>query len=114
MYGTIALLKPREGEVDNLNALFEEWWNERRPKVQGAISSTIYRNEKNPAELMVAVVFDSKENYQANAADPDRMSGIRRWRRCSRASHAGSTAISSRTNTFSRLEAGHGTAPRFD
>ena len=71
MYGTIALLKPKEGQVENLNTLFEEWWNERRPKVKGAISSTIYRNEKNPAELMVAVVFDSKENYQANAADPE-------------------------------------------
>ena len=70
MFGTIALLKPKEGQIDAINALFEEWWTERRPKVQGAISSTIYRNVSNPAELMIAVVFDSKENYQANAADP--------------------------------------------
>ena len=71
MYGTIALMKPKEGQVDALNALFEEWWTERRPKVKGAISSTVYRNVSNPAEIMVAVVFDSKENYVANAEDPE-------------------------------------------
>jgi quinol monooxygenase YgiN len=70
MYGTIALLKPSEGKLDELQALFEEWWNERRPQIKGAIASTIYRNVQNPAEVMVAVVFDSKENYMANAQDP--------------------------------------------
>jgi len=71
MYGTIALMKPKEGQIDALNALFEEWWAERRPKVKGAISSTVYRNVSNPAEIMVAVAFDSKENYMANAEDPE-------------------------------------------
>lgn len=71
MFGTIALFKPKEGQIDALNDLFEQWWQERRPKIKGAISSTIYRNVSNPAELMVAVVFDSKENYQANASDPE-------------------------------------------
>src|SRR5262245_58796351 len=70
MFGTIALMKPKEGQVDALNALFDQWREERRPQVKGAISSTVYRNVNNPAELMVAVVFDSKENYMANAADP--------------------------------------------
>jgi quinol monooxygenase YgiN len=71
MFGTIALMKPKEGQIDALNALFDEWWSVRRPKIKGAISSTIYRNVSNPAELMVAVVFDSKENYVANAEDPE-------------------------------------------
>ena len=71
MFGTIALAKPKEGQTDAVLALFDEWWNERRPKVKGAIASTVYRNVSNPAELMVAVVFDTKENYVANAEDPE-------------------------------------------
>ena len=35
MYGTIALMKPKEGQIDALNALFEEWWTERRPEGEG-------------------------------------------------------------------------------
>jgi quinol monooxygenase YgiN len=71
MYGTIALMKPKAGQEAAITALFDKWWNERRPKVKGAIGSTIYRNVSNPAELMAAIVFDSKENYTANADDPE-------------------------------------------
>ena len=71
MYGTIALMKPKAGQEAAMVAMLDKWWSERRPKVKGAISSTIYRNVQNPAELMMAVVFDSKENYEANANDPE-------------------------------------------
>jgi quinol monooxygenase YgiN len=71
MFGTIALRKPKAGSEAQLNAMFDKWWDERRPKIKGAISSTVYRNVSNPAELMIAVVFDSKENYEANANDPE-------------------------------------------
>jgi len=71
VYGTIALMRPKAGQEDALKAMFERWWTERRPKVKGAIASTIYRNVNNPAEIMVAVVFDSEENYKANADDPE-------------------------------------------
>ena len=69
MFGTIALIKPKAGNEAALSAEFDRWWDERRPKVKGAVSSTLYRNVSNPAELMLAVVFDSKENYEANAQD---------------------------------------------
>jgi len=71
MFGTIALLKPKAGNEAAVNAEFDRWWAERRPKVKGAIASTLYRNASNPAELMVAVVFESKETYEANANDPE-------------------------------------------
>jgi len=70
MFGTIALLKPRAGTEAQVTALFDQWWAERAPRVKGAVSSTLYRNLNNPAELMLAVVFDSRENYEANANDP--------------------------------------------
>ena len=71
MYGTIALMRPKPGQEDQLVALFDRWWVERRPNVQGAIASTLYRNKDNPTELMAAVVFDSEANYTANADDPE-------------------------------------------
>jgi quinol monooxygenase YgiN len=71
MYGTIALMRPKPGQEDQLVAIFERWWVERRPNIQGAIASTLYRNKDNPAELMAAVVFDREENYTANADDPE-------------------------------------------
>ncbi|HWO73204.1 MAG TPA: antibiotic biosynthesis monooxygenase [Dehalococcoidia bacterium] len=80
MYGTIALMRPKPGQEDALKALFERWWTERRPKVKGAIASTIYRNVSNPSEIMVAVVFDSEENYKANAEDPEQDAWYRQLR----------------------------------
>jgi quinol monooxygenase YgiN len=71
MYGTVAILKPKAGQEQALVQALETWWNERRPQVKGAISSTIHRNEGNPSELIMSVVFDSKENYVANAEDPE-------------------------------------------
>ena len=71
MFGTIAILKPKVGAEENVVALAEEWWRERKPNVKGARASHLYRNASNPAELMMAVVFDSKEDYQANAAAPE-------------------------------------------
>ena len=70
MFGTIALMKPKEGQEQKIVEMAEEWWRERAPKVKGARAAHLYRNESNPAELMMAVVFDSKEDYQANAEDP--------------------------------------------
>lgn len=71
MYGTVAILKPKQGEERNVVESMDRWWRERRPVVRGAISSTLYRNESNPSELIMSVVFDSKEDYQANADDPE-------------------------------------------
>jgi len=71
MYGTVALLHPTPGKEDELLAHMERWWTERRPKVEGAISVTISKQDINPSEWVMAVVFSSKESYQKNAADPE-------------------------------------------
>ena len=78
MYGTIAILKPKSGGESAIVESLETWWNERRPKIKGAISTTIYRNESNPAELLMAVVSESKEDYVANAGDPEQDQWYRR------------------------------------
>jgi quinol monooxygenase YgiN len=71
MYGTVALLKPKAGQEQALAQALEKWWEERQPKVKGAIATTLHRNEGNPSELIMTAVFDSKENYVANAEDPE-------------------------------------------
>jgi quinol monooxygenase YgiN len=71
MYGTVAILKPKAGQEQAFAEMLDKWWNERRPNVKGAIASTVHRNESNPGELIMSVVFESKEDYVANAENPE-------------------------------------------
>lgn len=71
MYGTVAILKIKSGEEQALSAVLDKWWNERRPKINGAISTTLHRNDGNPSEVIMSVVFDTEENYRSNASDPE-------------------------------------------
>lgn len=80
MYGTIAIMKVNPENRAKLNAMFDKWWNERRPKVKGAIASSVHVNQSNPAEVIVSVVFESEETYKANAADPEQDEWYREMR----------------------------------
>ncbi len=71
MFGTIAILKPKSGQESTVVEMMERWWDERSPAVPGVRASHVYRNVSNPEELMLAVVFDSREQYEANAQDPE-------------------------------------------
>ena len=71
MFGTVAIIRPKAGKEAELVAGFNDWWKNRAPKVKGAISSNVHKNGANPAELIMTVVFDSKESYTANANDPE-------------------------------------------
>ena len=71
MYGTIAIMKVKPGQEQALNAMFDKWWAERAPKAKGAIASSVHRNDSNPSEVIVSVVFADKASYDANADDPE-------------------------------------------
>lgn len=71
MFGTIATMRPKPGQEEAVLAKMEQWWNERSPNVPGVRATHVYRNASNPGELMLAVVFDSREEYEANAQDPE-------------------------------------------
>lgn len=71
MFGTIFTMRPKPGQEAAVVALFDRWARERAPKVKGSLASHLYRNVGNPAELMGAVVFDSRDSYFANASDPE-------------------------------------------
>jgi hypothetical protein len=66
MYGTIARIHPKGGDVTGLRALLEEWNRERRPEVPGARDGYLF-------------VPDSAWYVQLRAqleADPDWMDGV--------------------------------------
>lgn len=78
MYGTIFHMRPKAGNEQDIVRLMEQWDRERRPKVKGAIGSYMFRLDK--GGLMGVAMFDSKENYMANAQDPEQDAWYRRLR----------------------------------
>lgn len=71
MFGTVARFAMKPGTEDQLLELSEEWWNNERRKTIGVVSETVYRRTSDPSEYIVAVVFESREAYEANAASPE-------------------------------------------
>lgn len=80
MYGTVAHVRPKQGQEKAVVAALEEWDATRRPKVKGAIASYLYKLDKSPNELVMAVVFQDKKTYIANAEDPEQDKWFRKLR----------------------------------
>ena len=70
-------MRPKAGQEEAVAEMFDNWWGERAPWVTGALTGQLYRTIQDPNELMVAVVFDSREEYEANAASPEQDSWYR-------------------------------------
>ena len=68
MYGTVAKMKVKPGVVEKLKSLEENYSAET---VKGYIGRYVYRMDNDPNELYMAVLFDSKESYRANAESPE-------------------------------------------
>lgn len=78
MYGTVAHMKVKPGKLDDLKKQMTDFDMNRRPK--GYLGEIIYQMDSNPNEIMLAVFFDSKENYHANANDPEQDKEYRKMR----------------------------------
>lgn len=79
MYGTVAHLKVKPGELEDLLAVGSEWDREHG-KVPGAVATYMYKLDADPNRLMMAVVFESRESYLRNADDPATDKWFRRFR----------------------------------
>ena len=64
MYGTVARLTIKPGKEAEFMA---QGQNEDDLKVPGHIGELIYRMDADPNTYFMAVIFDSKESYIANA-----------------------------------------------
>ncbi|MBI5670296.1 MAG: antibiotic biosynthesis monooxygenase [Chloroflexi bacterium] len=68
MYGTIARMRAKPGMEQQLITVASE--TESVP-VPGVIAVYVYQMDSDPREFMLAVIFESKEAYFANAESPD-------------------------------------------
>ncbi len=71
MFGTIATVSPKAGMEDAFLRLIEEWGSERGSKIAGPQRIYVARSERDPSVLLLTVLFDTREAYEANAADPE-------------------------------------------
>ena len=67
MYGTIARMRLKPGSEALLKAQLEAM---RVSASKGFRSTAVYRSSADPLEIWFAVVFDSEEEYRANAESP--------------------------------------------
>ena len=68
MYGTIAQLKVKPGMAP---ALIEAMKGRPASDNRGMIGAHVYKMDSNPDEHWLAVLFESKEAYVANAESPE-------------------------------------------
>lgn len=64
MYGTVARMRLKAGSEARMQKLMMEY---ETLNVPGYIRTTMYRMDDNPNELYMAVVFEDRERYLANA-----------------------------------------------
>ena len=69
MYGTVARIKVKAGQLDALKKTMAEW-DEQAPDTLGYRSTHVYQLDNDPNELIMAVVFEDRKTYLANADDP--------------------------------------------
>jgi heme-degrading monooxygenase HmoA len=77
MYGTVARMRLKPGAEQQMTALMAEYDGTKVPGFKGEL---VYRSDRDPDEYFMAVVFDSKEAYQANADSPEQHQRYLRYR----------------------------------
>ncbi|HEU5330361.1 MAG: putative quinol monooxygenase [Thermomicrobiales bacterium] len=67
MFGTVARLRVKPGMEDALRADFER---QKQNTIPGLIGECLYRLDRDPQEIVLVVLFASREAYVANAQAP--------------------------------------------
>jgi hypothetical protein len=71
VFGTIARVKVKPGAEQAFRQFGEQWWRERAPQVKGALTGYLCKPVNGaPDEMLMIAIFDTQENYVANANDP--------------------------------------------
>jgi quinol monooxygenase YgiN len=77
MYGTVARMRLKPGMEAKLK---EEMAQYERLKIPGFVSTMVYRMDRDPNEIYMAVAFKDKQTYVANAQDPKQDERFRKMR----------------------------------
>jgi quinol monooxygenase YgiN len=68
MYGTVARMKAKPGTGELLAELGRQLSDDRPA---GMVGTWVYQLDADPDEYLLAVAFESREAYKANAASPE-------------------------------------------
>ncbi len=68
MYGTVARMHCKPGGLAWVRAWMEA--QSGRRTMGGWVSTTVYQSDEDPNVVWIAVAFESREAYHANAATP--------------------------------------------
>lgn len=77
MYGTVARLTAKPGSREALDEISRQVQDDKPP---GLLASYIYQMDSDPNEYYLAVVFESRESYRANAESPEQHARYEKWR----------------------------------
>ncbi len=77
MYGTVARMRVKPGMEAKLK---EDMAQYEGLKIAGFVSTMVYRMDRDPNELYMAVAFRDKASYVANARDPKQDERFRKMR----------------------------------
>ena len=68
MYGTVARMKVKAGSEQAFMDMMSQY---NQMKIPGYLGTFAYRMDSDPREVWLAVFFDSKASYDANAESPE-------------------------------------------
>ena len=68
MYGTVARMQAKPGMESQLRAMMDQY---DVLKIPGYNTTYVYQMDSDPRTFFLAVVFESREAYQANADSPE-------------------------------------------
>jgi quinol monooxygenase YgiN len=77
MYGTVARFRAKPGMLEAMVALDEQFAADPPP---GFIANYVYQMDDDANEFYMAVVFESREAYEANANSAEQGEFYVRWR----------------------------------
>ncbi|HEV2685284.1 MAG TPA: antibiotic biosynthesis monooxygenase [Actinomycetota bacterium] len=69
MYGTVARMKVKPGELELLQKTMQDW-DAQGGTVEGAVATYVYKLDSDPNEIIMVALFQDKKTYLANADDP--------------------------------------------
>ncbi len=80
MYGTIGRFRIKAGMEGQFRQLIEEQAHEfENGQIPGFVVSYGYRMDADPNDYYLAVVFESRETYWANARSPEQDARYHQW-----------------------------------
>jgi heme-degrading monooxygenase HmoA len=68
MYGTVARMRVKPGAESQLREQMKDY---EALKIPGFVTTYVYQMDSDPNEYYMAVIFDSKDAYRANAESPE-------------------------------------------